>query len=402
MRREVYWLWCVMVFGTANKRLWDVSNAYDNVEEFVDALRRREVTGVDEKIYSNAERISLQQALEQLEYAEEHGQHCVCFDDEDYPDELRLIADPPAVLFTMGDIGLLKGRCILDVTGARDPSEYSVRVVEDLGKRLIDTGFVLSSGFAEGVDRMVNTVSLDNSSIPVAVLASPLEQGRGEEGSELKQRIAEKGVLISEHIIGSKPNMGSHVLRNRISVGISKGLIFIEARADSKGLNNFQHAVAQGKPVFVVPPHDIFDKRYFGQADLLRNECRAIFDANDVVYELAQGGYYDFGFVKGPVGYNLPAQDSDILRREDEKTKRKKKAKSGKAETPTREPVEIDMTALSETQAKICTLLREGEMLADEVAFKAEMDISEVFKELTMLELDDVVERMAGQRFRLK
>lgn len=408
MRREVYWLWCVMVFGVANKRLWDVSGGYDHVEDFVDAVRKHEVVGADERVYANARRLSLENALEQLEYAEELGQRCVCFDDDDYPAELRLIADPPAVLFTMGDISLLSGRCILDITGTRMPSEYSVSVADRLCRELAGRGLLLASGFAEGIDRMVNEVSLETGSVPVAVTASPLEYSRDEEETLLKKRIAAKGVLISEQIPGRKPDISRFVQRNRISVGISKGLVFIEARADSKGLNNYQHAFDQGKPVFVVPPHDIFDSRYFGQADLLRNECRALFSADDVVHELAQGGYYDFGFVKGPAGYNLPAQDSDILRRgETEKPKRTRKAKTVKEEPAKTQPekgtgAELDLSRLSETQEVICMVLREGEKLADEVAFTLEMDISEVLKELTMLELDGVVERMEGHRFRLR
>lgn len=400
MKKEVYWLWCVMVFGTANKRLWDVSNAFDSVEDFVDAMQRHEVGGVDDRIYANVDRVTLEQAYDRLLLCEEKGQRCVCFDDEDYPPELRRIADPPAALFYRGDIGALRDKCVLNVTGAREPSQYSVGVTESLCGQLIDRGFLLSNGFADGIDKLVNSVSLEKGGRAVAVLGQAIDVGRSKEEEQLKERIAENGVLISEHFSGSANVSGSFALRNRISVGISKGLIFIEASAHSKGLNNFQHALDQGKPVFVVPPHDIFDSRYFGQADLLRNECRAVFGANDVVYELSQGGYYDFGFVRDTVGFNLPAQDLSMFRRDEEKPNSRRRKKSEGENSQEKEAAQVDLTALSEVQAKIYGALGGGEILADEVAFKTGMDIAEVLRELTLMELDGAVERLPGQRFR--
>lgn len=400
VKREVYWLWCVMVFGMANKRLWDVSGGFDSVVDFVDAMQRHEVEGVDDRVRANADRVTLEQAYEQLLLCEEKGQRCVCFDNEDYPSELRRIAAAPAVLFYRGDIGVLRDKCVLDITGAREPSEYSVGVTRAICGQLIERGFLLSSGFADGVDKLVNNASLEMGGKAVAVLGQPIDIDRSREEAELKERIAENGVLISEYFPGSANVSGGFALRNRISVGISKGLIFVEASAHSKGLNNFQHAVDQGKPVFVVPPHDILDSRYFGQADLLRNECRAIFDANDVVYELSQGGYYDFGFVNGPVGYNLPAQDLQVFKREDEKPKSVRRKKNEGKNNDEKETVQVDLAALSEVQAKIYDALDGGEMLADEVAFRTKMDIAEVLRELTLLELDGVVERLPGQRFR--
>ncbi len=403
-KREALWLWAVMVFGVGSKRLWAMSDNFDGIDAFVHSVREHKITSVTKAEYERADKLSIENAEEVLQKCTELGQNYLCYESEGYPSQLRRIANPPAMLFYKGNFDFLTDKCMLTVVGTRKPSQYSLDVTDRLCGELADRGFVLVSGFAEGIDQRVNAVSVAKNSFPVAVCGTPIEQDYPRGSSELKNIIAHSGVIISEYYPGCKISGGSFSARNRISVGLSVGVLFIEAARDSHGLDNFSHATYQGKPVFAVPPHDIYDKRYFGQRDLLRNGCHTVFSADDVVYILSDGRFYDLEY--SSKGYNLPAEDSGFFADEKNRTKDKpvkKRVNESKTEksADAKKKTQIDYSSLDDIQSKICRSLENRNMLADEISAEVQLDISEVFAVLTELELEGIVKSLPGKMFGL-
>lgn len=404
--REALWLWAVMVFGVSSKRLWEMSDNFDGIEDFVKAVREHKITSVTKAEYERADKLKFEKAEEILGRCTELGQNYLCYESEGYPAQLRRIANPPAMLFYKGNLDFLTDKCLLAVVGTRKPSQYSLDVTDRLCGELADRGFVLVSGFAEGIDQRVNAVSIARNSFPVAVCGTPIEQDYPKGSGELKNIIAQNGAVISEYYPDFRISGGSFSARNRISVGLSVGVLFIEAGRNSHGLDNFSHATYQGKPVFAVPPHDIYDKRYFGQRDLLRNGCHTVFSADDVVYALSDGRFYDLKYSSEDNGFNLPAEDSGFFADEENRVKtkiRKKKSDESKTEKSanTENKVQIDYSSLDGIHTKICKLLESRNMLADEISAEAQLDISEVFAALTELELEGVVKSLPGKMFGL-
>lgn len=412
-KREALWLWAVTVFGTG-KRLWQAAENIEDMAEFTDAVKKHGLSYITQAEYDRADALSFEQAEEMLENCEKSGQKYLCYESEGYPKRLRKIADPPAMLFYKGNLDFLNDKCVINVVGTRNPSEYSLNTADKLCRELCEKGFILGSGFANGIDQRVNCISLENNSFPLAVCASPIDYDYPKGSSELKEMIAEKGVVISEMPSGSRMFSGSFTARNRISVGLSDGVLFVEAGSESRGLDNFSHAVYQGKTVFAVPPHDIYDKRYFGQRDLIRNGCVPVFDAQDIVRTLSEGNVYGLKYASENGGYAMPTEDSGFFGAENNIVKAHKDHKqSRKAEKPAGYPDEtisetknnkkndIDYSALEEQQADICRLLEEKAMLADEIAAVLEKDISEVFAELTELELNGYVASLPGKMYGL-
>lgn len=406
IKREILWLWAVMVFGVGCKRLWEMSDNFDGIEEFVKALKEHKITSVTKAEYERADKLAIENAEEILEKCTELGQSYLCYESEGYPSQLRRIANPPAMLFYKGNLDFLTDKCLLTVVGTRKPSQYSLEVTDRLCGDLVDRGFILASGFAEGIDQRVNSVSIGKNSFPVAVCGTPIEQDYPRGSGELKKIIADKGVIITEYYPGSRISGGSFSARNRISVGLSNGVVFIEASGNSHGLDNFSHAVYQGKPVFVVPPQDIYDKRYFGQRDLLRNGCQAVFSADDIVYAVSDGRFYDLKYSSEDKEFNIPAEDSGFFPGEkgsavtNTKKKRADRSDTEKSDLSERK-VTVDYSALDDTQAKICRLLENGNMLADEISAEIQLEISEVFAVLTELEMEGIVKSLPGKMFGL-
>ena len=407
--KRIVWLMLVMIFGAGNPRIWELSANYDSAEEFCKALKDHEVSGLKDKEKANVDKITEDDAQKLLDECSQKGINVYCYESEGYPQRLRAIADPPAVLFSYGNLDFLNHISIIAVVGTRQPSAYSVSTAKYLCEELIKREIVLSSGFANGIDQIANLTSLDKGKPTVAVCGTALDYDYPKGSLDIKKKIADNGgVVISEHIPASKTFSDAFKLRNRILVGISQGVVFIEASATSHGLDNYTHATSQGKPVFVVPPSDITDKRYFGQRYLLRNECVPLFDADDVVGRLALEGFDSFAFTRNFGDFSLPVDDSEFYNSEEinqRKAAVSAKPKETKETTeqpqPSSKAPEVDYSQLNETESAVCKVLEEGKALADAISIKTGLDISTVLSTLTMLELEGIVNSLPGNQFEL-
>ena len=406
--KRIVWLLLLMIFGAGNPRIWELSANYDSAEEFYSALRDKQVDGLNQKEKELIEKLSENDAQRVLDNCAQKGINVYCYESEGYPERLKAIADPPAVLFSYGNLDFLDHISTIAVVGTRTPSEYSVSVAKTLSAQMIDRDIVLCSGFATGIDQIANLTSLEKGKPTVAVCATPLDYDYPADSYDTKMEIAKNGAVISEHIPGSRINHNSFKLRNRILVGISQGVVFIEASMESRGLDNYIQATAQGKPVFVVPPRDITDKRYFGQRYLLRSECVPLFNADDVVGRLALEGFDSFAFTKSFGDFSLPVEDSQFYSEQEISVRSKAAVKhSDKSDAQAEEPqtspaiAQIDYSQLDETESAICKVLEEGKALVDTICSKTGIDVSEVLSALTMLELEGIITRLPGNQFEI-
>lgn len=394
-----------MIFGVGNSRIWELSANYDDAQDFYRALKDKEVSGLTDKEKENIDKISQDDAQKIIDNCKDKNINVYCYESEGYPKRLKAIANPPAVLFSLGSLDFMNNNCTIAVVGTRHPSDYSVSIAEILCNDMLNKGILLCSGFANGIDQIANTTSLDKGKPTVAVCGTALDHDYPPDCFEMKMKIAQKGAVISEHIPGSKTFTNAFKLRNRILVGISQGVVFIEASRDSRGLDNYIHATAQGKPVFVVPPRDITDKRYFGQRYLLRNDCVPLFNADDVIGRLAFEGFDSFAFTKDLGDFSLPVEDSKFFN-DDEIKQRNAAVKSKNKHTDTEQAHEqyipaVDYSQLDEKESAVCKVLEDGKALADTISLKSGIDISTVLSTLTMLELEGIVNSLPGNQFEL-
>ncbi len=93
----------------------------------------------------------------------------IYIDDSAYPELLRHIADPPAVLYAIGDTGLLPQNAWL-WWGRRKASPYGKWVSYNIGRRLAEYGIVTVSGMAFGCDSEAHRGALEAGGGTVAVM----------------------------------------------------------------------------------------------------------------------------------------------------------------------------------------------------------------------------------------
>ncbi len=279
-----YWLWLVMVFGVANVKTLEIAQMHDTLKEAYYVLHDPDCSLLNEKEKQNVRRISLEQSESIMAYCEKNGIGIMTWDSELYPQPLRNIYNPPVVLFYKGEPKLLHDNMLLTVVGTRRPSPYSMRVSEWLCRDLVRCGIILVSGCAVGLDASAHRTALEEGRPTIAVLGCGVDYDYPRENRVLKQKIVENGLLLSEYFPGTPPNGYHFPVRNRILSGISEAVLVVEAGARSGALITANLACEQGKHVFCVPPGDLFDARYSGVVNFLRDGAYPVFNYLDVLY----------------------------------------------------------------------------------------------------------------------
>lgn len=176
----------------------------------------------------------------------------IYIDDSAYPELLRHIADPPAVLYAVGDTGLLSAKCVA-VVGARKASPYGKWVSYNIGRRLAEYGIVTVSGMAFGCDSEAHRGALEAGGGTVAVMGCGADICYPASNAALRRKIAEKGLILSEYPPGTPPRPYTFPRRNRIISGISEAVAVAEAGLASGSLITAACAAEQGRTLFAVP-----------------------------------------------------------------------------------------------------------------------------------------------------
>jgi DNA processing protein len=173
-------------------------------------------------------------AFEELENSTASGIKFFAFHDEGYPERLRNIPDPPAVLYVKGDVtGLHAAKC-LAVVGTREPTSYGESVARKSAATAAEQGFIIVSGLAHGCDTLGHEGCLDAHGMGVAVMAHGLDKVYPAANRELAKRLIENGgCLVSEYPLGVTPMRTAFAERDRIQSGLSDAVLVVET--DVKG-----------------------------------------------------------------------------------------------------------------------------------------------------------------------
>lgn len=210
-----------------------------------------------------------------LDELEKRGIHRLTYLDDDYPELLRNIADPPHVLFVAGDAGILNTQCIA-VVGSRRSTRYGDKIAEEFSREFARAGLTVVSGFARGIDATAHKACVANASPTVAVFASGLDVIYPAEHKGLMDAILMNGgAVVSEYGLGTKPLQYHFPERNRIISGLSRAVFLAQAAKKSGSLITTRFAIEQGRDVFAVPGN-IYAAECEGGNELLREIPNAL------------------------------------------------------------------------------------------------------------------------------
>ncbi len=180
----------------------------------------------------------------------ERGFTVLTLADENYPEKLAEIPDPPPALFVNGEVP--EGPTVA-LVGSRKASATGIEAARALGRALGERGVCVASGLALGIDAAAHEGALEAAGPTVGVLGCGIDVVYPKSNRRLFERVAEAGAMVSEYYIGEPPLRWHFPARNRVISGLSDAVVVVEAPEKSGALITARHALEAGRDVWAVP-----------------------------------------------------------------------------------------------------------------------------------------------------
>jgi DNA processing protein len=283
---KAYWIGFNKVSGIGPTRLKALLTLCGSIEAAWKAsIQQMQQAGLDRRSQQNL--LEARRSLDLLQswrQAERADVTVFTWDDPDYPANLREIDAPPPVLYVRGALTPADAMAVA-IVGTRRTSAYGREVAHLSATEFAHNGVTVVSGLALGVDAIAHRAALDAGGRTIAVLGSGVDQLYPAQNRELAQQIMRQGAVISEYPIGTRPEANNFPPRNRIISGLSRGVVVVEAGAQSGSLITADFAAEQGRDVFAVPG-SILHPGSSGCNQLIRDGATPFLSVNDVLDQL--------------------------------------------------------------------------------------------------------------------
>lgn len=220
-----------------------------------------------------------------LAWLAEPDHHLLTLADPDFPAELLNQADPPLMLFVLGQKAALATPRRMAVVGSRNPTPQGTSNAEAFAHALAQAGFVIVSGLALGVDGAAHEGALRAGGHTLAMVGTGLDRVYPSRHRALAHRIAAHGAMVSEYPLGTPPLAHHFPQRNRLIAGLSMGTLVVEAALQSGSLITARLASEMGREVFAIPG-SIHATQSRGCHALIRQGAKLVESAEDILEEL--------------------------------------------------------------------------------------------------------------------
>jgi len=224
-------------------------------------------------------------AAKELAQVQAAGARLLPWDEPEYPERLREIYDPPPLLYTLGNIELLR-RPSIAIVGTRRPTPYGNQVAEKLAKDLADRGLTIVSGLARGIDASAHRGALNsNTGTTIGVLGCGIDVVYPKENKKLFEQVEHQGAIITEFPMGTFAAPQNFPIRNRIIAGMALGVVVVQGSQYSGSSITARLAMEFGREVYGVPGNTT-EPMSFGPNTLIKQGAKLVTSWEDVVEEL--------------------------------------------------------------------------------------------------------------------
>jgi len=298
---------------------------------------------------------------EEMRMAEKAGVRILSFLDQEYPENLKQIYDPPIILYVKGTL-LPKDKHAIAIVGSRRSTLYGRETAARLARQLASAGITVVSGLARGIDTAAHEGALQGGGRTIGVLGSGFNHPYPTENLDLMERIARSGAVISEYHMRTTPDPMNFPIRNRVISGLSLGVVVGEAPRHSGAMITVTHALHQNRSVFAVPGR-IDSPTFQGNHQLIKEGAKLVENVEDVLSEFE---------------YLFPPEALRIDR-------------DGTLRGPT--------PNLDEKEQKIFNLLSAEEKDIEEIIIQSGLPAKDVSVVLLQLEVKRLVRQLPGKKF---
>lgn len=211
--------------------------------------------------------------------------------DSDFPMKLRIIPDPPVIIFYKGNKECLYNNKSVAIIGTRNPTEHGIKIANRLGYIFGESGFTVVSGLAKGCDENGHKGCLDAQGNTIAVLPCGLDKIYPASNKKLADDILNKGgCLLSEYQVGTKPFKNHFVDRDRLQSALSECVIVVETDVVGGTMHTVKYSKEQSK-ILACYKHDMkyeHDKQSQGNKMLIDSNQAVPLDSSESINNLKE------------------------------------------------------------------------------------------------------------------
>ncbi len=287
MREKKFWVWLSSVPGVGSKSSLNLIRHFGSAENVYQCsyyelmasglIRETIAKGITE--HRNIGDID-----EYLKIVKENGIKVYTIHDNEYPENLKNIYDPPPVLYVKGEL-IKEDSLAVGIVGSRKASDYGLKAAQRIASRLAELGITIVSGMALGIDSAAHKGALMSKGRTIAVFGCGLKYVYPMTNYNLSKEILKSGALISEYPFDTEAYPAQFPARNRIISGMSLGVIVVEAGEKSGSLITADFALEQGREVFAVPGN-ISSPNSKGTNTLIKSGAKLVSNIEDIIEEL--------------------------------------------------------------------------------------------------------------------
>lgn len=253
-------------------------NNIDNFKELVDLEYMENI----QKCELEIEKILNDCNLENIKY--------ITILNNNYPESLKNIYDPPKIIYYVGNISLLNKKIVkqdsIAIIGSRDCTNTSSYIANRISDMLVDKKYIIVSGLACGIDSVAHKAAVGNNYYTIGVLGTGIDNKSfyPKININLKNKIIQNNsLIISEYPPYTKGSRYTFPRRNRIIAGLSKSIIVVQAKIKSGSIITCNLALEQGKEVYAVI-QNFESEEDTGNSQLVKDGAIPIISFKDINY----------------------------------------------------------------------------------------------------------------------
>lgn len=411
------WIWITQVLGYNTPKVRRIYELYSDINDFYNGgerewcfcgifsqndIRKLKCTDISvaDKIISRCN---------ELKYS------VLAIDDEKYPQCLRDIECPPAVIYVNGTMPDVDNRLTIGIVGTRRATKYGIDNSYKFGYALSKYGVATVSGGALGVDCASHRGSLAADGVTICVRGCGINASYLSENAGMRNAITKKGAVISEYPPDETPRTYYFPARNRIIAALSDGVLIIESGIKSGSLITANLAGEMGKKVYALlgnnnPQNEGSNERIKDGTAIPVTDFMDILTSFDNLY--ATSDKIDFN--------NLSLEDIEAVPVKGMSNLKKKKLKNNLTSTisyeknnkkiycetendnSTNEIKHKENLNLNTTAQSVYDYIGNEPVHIDKIAADLNIPVFKVLASLTILEMKGLIQALQGRRYILK
>lgn len=411
------WIWITQVLGYNTPKVRRIYELYSDINDFYnDGEREWRFCGIfSQNDIRKLKCTDISVADKIISRCNELKYSVLAIDDEKYPQCLRDIECPPAVIYVSGKLPDVDNRLTIGIVGTRRATKYGIDNSYKFGYALSKYGVATVSGGALGVDCASHRGSLAADGVTICVRGCGINASYLSENAGMRNAITKKGAVISEYPPDETPRTYYFPARNRIIAALSDGVLIIESGIKSGSLITANLAGEMGKKVYALlgnnnPQNEGSNERIKDGTAIPVTDFMDILTSFDNLY--ATSDKIDFN--------NLSLEDIEAVPVKGMSNLKKKKLKNNLTSTisyeknnkkiycetendnSTNEIKHKENLNLNTTAQSVYDYIGNEPVHIDKIAADLNIPVFKVLASLTILEMKGLIQALQGRRYILK